>query len=197
MDRTRASWQILRPVLALLVLATLAVAAPAFDLQAHRGGRGLRPESTLPAFENALHIGVTTLETDIAITADGVPVLSHDPALNPAITRDAQSRWLPTRGPLIRTLTLAQLQTYDVGRIDPASRYGRNFPDQRPRDGERIPTLASLFERVNELGAKDIEFDIETKIDPREPDATLAPEPFVQALLGVVRKYGLVSRVMI
>jgi len=38
--------------------------AAAFDLQAHRGGRGLRPENTLAAFENAIAIGVTTLELD-------------------------------------------------------------------------------------------------------------------------------------
>ena len=120
-------WQICRWTGVLLVLGSIAFAAPAFDLQAHRGGRGLLPESTLPAFENALRIGVTTLETDIAITADGVPVLSHDPALNPAITRDAQGRWLSARGPLIHTLTLVQLQAYDVGRIDPSSRYARGL----------------------------------------------------------------------
>src|SRR5262245_43512355 len=51
----------------------------AFDLQAHRGGRGLRPENTLPAFANALDIGVDTLELDIAVTADGAVVVSHDP----------------------------------------------------------------------------------------------------------------------
>ena len=187
---------VMRAALAAALCAAAATAA-AFDLQAHRGGRGLRPESTLAAFDNALRIGVTTLETDVAITADGVPVLSHDPALNPAITRDAQGRWLTAKGPLIRTLTLAQLQTFDVGRIDPASGYARAFPDQQPRDGERIPTLAALFERVKALGADAVQFDIETKIDPREPEATLAPEPFVRALLEVVRAQGMTARVMI
>ena len=46
------------------------MAAAAFDLQAHRGGRGLAPENTLAAFRNALSLGVTTLETDLAITRD-------------------------------------------------------------------------------------------------------------------------------
>jgi glycerophosphoryl diester phosphodiesterase len=66
----------------LIALGALASTAPAeaFDLQAHRGGRGLRPENTLVSFENALRLGVTTLELDIAITADGVAVISHDPA---------------------------------------------------------------------------------------------------------------------
>jgi glycerophosphoryl diester phosphodiesterase len=124
----------------------------AFDLQAHRGCRGLLPENTLVAFEHALRLGVTTLELDIAITADGVPVISHDPALNPSITRDAKGHWLTDRGPLIRSMSLAQVQTYDVGRLNPSSRYAREFPDQQPRDGQRIPTLASLFQLVKDLG---------------------------------------------
>ena len=178
-------------------LGLQAAGAQAFDLQAHRGGRGLLPESTLVAFENAIRMGVVTLESDIAITADGVPVLSHDPALNPAITRDAKGQWLTATGPLVRTLTLAQLQAYDVGRIDPASRYASTFPNQQPRDGQRIPTLADLFKLVNDLGAKDIQFDLETKINPNQPEATLAPLPFVETLLRVVREHGMVSRVMV
>lgn len=184
-----------------IALASLLMAATpsvqAFDLQAHRGGRGLRPENTLASFENALRIGVTTLELDIAITADGVPVISHDPALNPAFTRDAGGAWIKERGPLIKTLSLAQLQTYDVGRLDPQHPYARGFPEQQARDGERIPTLASLFARVNALGAKDIHFDIETKINPHRPADTLAPEAFVDALLAVIREHAMTRRVMV
>ena len=127
------------------ILCAAAVAAHGFDLQGHRGTRGLMPENTLAAFERALEIGVTTLELDIAITADGVPVISHDPALNPALTRDRSGQWLKATGPLIRSLTLEQLQAYDIGRVDPASAYGRQFPLQQARDGERVPTLAALF----------------------------------------------------
>ncbi len=175
----------------------LSMPACAFDLQAHRGCRGLLPENTLAAFEHALRLGVTTLELDIAITADGVPVISHDPALNPSITRDAKGQWLTDRGPLIRSMSLAQVQTYDVGRLDPSSRYAREFPNQQPRDGQRIPTLASLFQLVKDLGADQVRFDIETKINPNAPEATLPPEEFVQVLLGAIRKAGMVDRVMV
>ncbi|HXE48553.1 MAG TPA: glycerophosphodiester phosphodiesterase family protein, partial [Ramlibacter sp.] len=128
------------------LICSLALPAAAFDLQGHRGTRGHAPENTLPAFERALRIGVSTLELDIGITADGVVVISHDPFLNPAITRDAQGRWLAgTSGPLIKSLTLAQLQTYDIGRIDPDTPYGKAFSTQQPRDGTRMPALAALF----------------------------------------------------
>lgn len=172
-------------------------AAQAFDLQGHRGTRGLEPENTLAAFEHAVAIGVTTLEMDAAITADGVVVVSHDPALNPAITRGSDGRWLTARGPLIRSLTYAELQAFDVGRVDPSSAYGRQFPDQQARDGQRVPQLAAVFARVKELGADQVRFDIETKVFPTRPDDTLPPEPFVRALLRVVREAGMVNRVMI
>ncbi len=64
--------------------------AAAFDVQGHRGARGLAPENTLAAFRAALDIGVSTLETDLAVTRDGVLVLTHDPQLNPAL--DARRR---------------------------------------------------------------------------------------------------------
>ncbi len=182
-------------ILATCMLAVVPVVA--FELQGHRGARGLMPENTLAGFERALEIGVTTLELDIAITADGVPVISHDPELNPTHTRDAQNQWIKNKGPLIRTLTLAQLQTYDVGRLDPSSEYGRQFPAQQPRDGQHIPTLAALFARVHELGADKVQFAIETKVYPNRPQDTLAPQEFVEALLAVIRQARMVERVRI
>lgn len=194
----------LRPSLSRLVLVaiawlglSLAGAAHAFDLQAHRGGRGLRPENTLAAFENALRMGVTTLELDIAITADGVAVISHEPALYPGTARDPQGRWLKEPGPLIRSLTLAQVQRYDVGRLNPELAYGKPFAGQQAQDGQRIPTLASLFALMKQLGANEVQLDIETKIFPNRPGDTLPPEEFVKALLAVIREAGMTERVMI
>ena len=150
--------------------------ATAFDLQGHRGARGLAPENTLAAFERALEIGVTTLELDVGITADGVAVVAHDPALNPALARDGSGRWIAGPGPALRSLTVDQLQRYDVGRIDPASPYAGTFATQAPRDGQRIPRLAQVFERVKQLGADGVRFNIETKINPTRPDETANPE---------------------
>jgi glycerophosphoryl diester phosphodiesterase len=168
-----------------------------FDLQAHRGGRALAPENTLAAFSNAIEIGVSTLELDIGLTADGVVVISHDTVLNPDHTRDAKGAFLAAKGPEIRSLTLSQLQTYDVGRIDPASDYGKQFAKQVPRDGERIPTLAALFERVREHGANQVRFNIETKLDPARPEDTAAPEQMVRALLAEIDKAGMAQRVTV
>src|SRR6188768_4176849 len=132
------------PAAAAAALAALLFSCPAaaFDLQGHRGARGLAPENTLPAFERALAIGVSTLELDVGVTLDGVVVVSHDPVLNPAFTRAADGRWLAGRGPRIKDLGFAQLQAFDVGRMAPDSPYAKAFPDQQPADGARIPSLA-------------------------------------------------------
>ncbi len=186
-------------ILLITLCAAAALCSPAFalDLQGHRGTRGHAPENTLPAFDRALEIGVTTLELDIGITADGVVVVSHDPYLNPAITRDATGKWLPAKGPLIRALTFAQLQAYDVGRIDPQTPYAKTFSTQQPKDGTRIPTLASLFDRVKALGANEVRFNIETKIDPSQPDDTVSPEVMTTSLLKVIHDAGMTQRVSI
>jgi glycerophosphoryl diester phosphodiesterase len=188
-------------IAATALMAGCAATAPAprqaIDLQAHRGGRALMPENTLAAFSNAIGMGVTTLELDIGLTADDVVVISHDMALNPDHTRNARGEFLSSKGPAIRTLTLAQLQTYDVGRIDPRSDYGKPFPKQLVRDGERIPTLASLFERVRAAGADQVRFNIETKVDPTRPDETGSPEQMVRALLAEIDKAGMAQRVTI
>jgi len=180
---------------AILVAAALAAPASAFDLQGHRGARGLAPENTLAAFAKALAIGVTTLETDLAITRDGVVVISHDPDLNPALVRDGGT-WLPGRGPAIRSLTLAELARYDVGRVDPASRYGQQWPEQVARDGERIPTLADVFALVERLD-KPVRFNLETKLTPTSGDATPDAQTFAKLVLDAVRKAGATARTTI
>ncbi len=179
------------------LLVSASAGALAFDAQGHRGARGLAPENTLPAFERALEVGVTTLELDIGVTADGVVVVAHDPYLNPAITRDASGQWLKDKGPTLRSLTFTQLQAYDVGRINPETPYGKTFSTQVPRDGTRVPALAALFALVKARGADEVRFNIETKINPTQPDETVNPEQMVRALLNTVREAGLTRRVTI
>ena len=177
-----------------LALACAGPDAAAFDLQGHRGARGLAPENTLPAFERALAIGVHTLELDVGLTRDGVLVISHDPRLNPEITRGPDGRFLDGPGPLIHQSTLAELQRYELGRLKPGGRYAAQFPDQVAVDGTRLPTLAALFALVQQSGNGAVRFDIETKISPLAPDDSAAPEVMARALIGEIRRAGLAER---
>ncbi len=188
-----------RLLAAAALLAGLACAgqAHALDLQGHRGARGLAPENSLAGFELAMQQGVTTLELDIAITRDGVLVIHHDLELNPNHTRDAQGRWLEKSSPPIFHMSWPEVQSYDIGRIKPGTSYARQFPDQKPADGTRVPRLADLFARVKALGNERIRFAIETKVRPDSPAHTLPPEAFAAAVVNEVRQAGMAGRVQI
>jgi glycerophosphoryl diester phosphodiesterase len=185
------------PSLFALAATTLVVPALAFDLQGHRGARGLAPENTLPAFQRALDLGVDTIECDMAITKDGVVVIHHDLWLNPDITRGPDGKWLEQRGPAISELTFEQLQQYDVGRLKPGTEYAKQLPDQHAVDGTRIPKLADLFDLVRKSGNTRVGFDCETKVSPHERGATIAPDAFARIAIAEIRKAGMAERTMV
>jgi glycerophosphoryl diester phosphodiesterase len=116
---------------------------PLLDLSArpviaHRGASGSAPENTLPAFELALEQGADAFELDVRLTADGVPVVQHDPTLD---------RTTDHRGP-VGAVPLPELRTVDAGfRFTPDA--GRTFPF---RGGQvRIPTLAEVLRAFPEM----------------------------------------------
>jgi glycerophosphoryl diester phosphodiesterase len=164
----------------------LARSAGAFDLQGPRGARGLAPENTLAGFRKALEIGVTTLELDLAMTRDGVLVVSHDPVLNPDVVRGPDGGWLAAPGPAIHTLPLAELRRYDVGRLDPRSRYAQQFPQQAAVDGERVPTLAEVVALARASG-RSVRLNAETKVRPDRPADAPPPEVFAKAVVDFWR----------
>jgi glycerophosphoryl diester phosphodiesterase len=168
--------------------------AGAFDLQGHRGARGLAPENTLPGFAAALAVGVDTLELDVGVTRDGVVVVHHDRRLNPDIARRPDGRWIEAPGPLLRELRFDELQRYDVGRLRPGSEYANLHSEQKPADGARIPRLADVFALVLKAGNTHVRVNIETKISPAAPEETLAPAPFARAVVAQIRAAGLAAR---
>jgi glycerophosphoryl diester phosphodiesterase len=175
-----------------LALLLFSLPAMAIDLQGHRGARGHLPENTLPAFERAIAMGVTTLELDVGVTRDGVVVVHHDRALNPDLARGPDGQWVRAPSPTLHSLSFAELQRYDVGRLRPGSEYASRFQTQEPLDGTRIPKL----EQVLRLDPK-VRFNIETKLAPDAPQETLPPEPFARALIAEVRKAGAEKRTTI
>jgi glycerophosphoryl diester phosphodiesterase len=165
-----------------------------FDVQGHRGARGLAPENTIVGCETALAIGVSTLELDLGMSRDRVLVVHHDRTLNPDVTRRQDGRWLEARGPALLTLRFDELQAYDVGRLRPGSRYAEAFPQQRPVDGQPIPSLEQVFARVAALGADRIGFNLETKLSPLAPSEAPEPREFAETLVGLLARHGLTER---
>jgi len=160
------------------------------DVQGHRGARGYLPENTLPSFARALELGVTTLELDVGVTRDGVVVIHHDRGLNPDLARGPDGQWVQRATPL-HSLTYAELQHYDVGRLRPGSDYARRFPHQQPLDGTRIPRLAELFALAKD---QRVRYNIEPKMDASALHETLPAEEFARALIAEVRKAGVQHR---
>lgn len=175
----------------------LALKALAFDIEAHRGGRALFPENTLPSFANALSMGVNTLELDIGVTRDGVIVVSHERGLNPDLARGADGQYVAPPGIPLVQLRLEDVKKYDVGRIRPGSAYAAQFPDQRAVPGTKIPTLKELFDLVRKSGDRNVRLNIETKIDPDHPEESPDPQRFVTLLLDLLNAEKFSDRVMV
>jgi glycerophosphoryl diester phosphodiesterase len=167
--------------LSAVIMAAMVSPVNAVDVQGHRGARGLLPENTLPAFQRARELGVDTLEMDCGVTKDGVVVVHHDRRLNPDVARGPDGKWVSSPAPTIRSLTYAELQRYDVGRLRPGSEYARRFPHQQAVDGTRIPRLADVLKFKSK-------FNIETKLLPGHPEETVGPEEFARALIKEIRK---------
>ena len=173
-----------RQLLCLCLALMLAGTAFGFELQGHRGARGLWPENTLEGFRRTLALGVDVLELDVVLSADGVVVVSHDPRLNADFTRDASGRWLEKESaPLIRALDYAALRRYDVGTLRPQSRYATRFPHQERIDGAVIPRLADVLPLAP---GKALRFSVELKHNPEEMQFYPSPALFVERVIDTI-----------
>src|SRR5918998_1971696 len=191
-------------IAASLVWAAGAGAQPAreFDLQAHRGGMGLRPESTLSSFGNGMQVGVSTLELDVQITEDGVAVVTHDRRVSPRPCQDTQPAFAgdpeyPYVGKYIKTLTLAQVKTLDCGTRRPTDPNDPFVKTMERVPGSKMPTLTEVFDLMKRYGADDVMLNIETKVEAGAPEETAPREQFVQVVAREVRRAGFLDRVTI
>ena len=163
------------------------------QIYAHRAGRGLMPEQTLPAYVAALRLGVDYVDMDIGMTKDGVLVITHDLTLDPDLTRDQNGLWITDRIPISR-LTLPELWNYDVGRLKPGTQYASYFPYQRSVDLTHIPTLKEVVQFVKRIAGNKVGFQIEIKNDPTQPELTASPKDFAKALYQLMAEENLSDR---
>lgn len=210
--------------------ATSTTAPPApvdLDVQGHRGARGLKPENTLPAFETALDLGVSTLELDLHFTADGEVVVWHDAAIDgekcglapdaPSDVPDPDDVLVPEQDLFIAGLTRAQLAGYECNRNPSASSYPDQTKGATPLAGAdyKIVTLGELFDFVaayaestektdeQRAAAARVMFNVETKRKPDQPETIgdgfdgIRAGPFELAILADVADRALGSRVIV
>ena len=171
---------------------------PDFNLQGHRGARGILPENTIPAFLEAARLGVTTLELDVVISRDSQVVVSHEPWMSAEICLDPAGRPVPDdrESTNLFILTAAEIAQYDCG-----SRGHPGYPEQRPTSAAK-PLLSAVLDTIEArfTGADrpPLHYNIETKSRP-DTDGLFHPDPstFARLLYDQIDRAGLRDRVVV
>jgi len=172
---------------------------PDFDLQGHRGARGLRPENTIPAFDLAINLGVTTLEMDAVISLDRKVVISHDTHFSSEIC--SAPNGIPVSEAEARNLRLFEMTYEEIMAFDCGSRQHPSFPEQITSK-EHKPLLTEVLNyaesRALELGRAPLFYNIETKSRPEGDDIKHpSPNEFTDLILESVTLCGVADRVII
>ena len=183
----------------LIATASIAQYIPRFDIQGHRGARGLRPENSIPAFIMALDSGVTTIELDVAITKDKQIIVSHEPWMSSAICLDSAGRAINEKEEKkfnIYQMTFEQVQLFDCGSIG-----NSKFPQQ-----EKMKTAKPLLRdviiavenHIKSHATYEVDYNIEIKSTP-EGDKKFHPsiEEFSDLIYQLVDEYIPLDRVVI
>lgn len=175
------------------------VAPEGFDLQGHRGARGLAPENTIPSFRRALEIGVTTLEMDVVLSGDGEVVVSHEPWMSHEICSK------PSGAPVVaeeeRALNLFEMTYAEIAQYDCGRRGHPDFPDQgvQPAVKPRFREVVEMAEEyTREHDRAPVFYNVEIK-SRRGWGGVYHPEPeaYAQKVLVAVREAGITGRTTI
>lgn len=152
---------------------------PRFDIQGHRGARGLRPENTIPAFLLALDSGVTTLELDLAITKDQKVMVSHEPWMSASICKTPEGSAFDSKDERkynIYKMTYDQVRQWDCG-----SKGNNSFPQQQKMTTSK-PLLSDVIvaaeNHIKSYTRYEVDYNIELKSSP-EGDNKFHPSPQV------------------
>ena len=181
------------------VLATAAQAQQKLDVQAHRGGRALMPENTIPAMLHAVDLGVRTLELDCVISSDKKVVVSHDVYMSSDFMRKPDGSDISKAEE--KEYALYKM-TYDsIRRFDAGTKPYPQFPQQVKMHTYK-PMLSALIDSVEHYTKvhklKPVYYNMETKTSP-DGDNIYHPEPeeFVKLMMGVIKSKGISKRVII
>jgi glycerophosphoryl diester phosphodiesterase len=164
-----------------------------FDWQGHRGARGLMPENTIPAFLKALDLGVTTLELDLAVSADNQLIISHEPWLNHEICSKADGTEVKKEE--AESLAIHQMTAEELKKCDCGSRGNPRFPEQQKLFAHK-PTLSEMVAAVKqyctEKGRPLPYFNMEIKSQPAwDGKYTPSVSDFAKLVLTEINRLGI------
>ena len=191
-------------VLFLAALTAIALSAsgqyiPKFDVQGHRGARGLRPENTIPAFLLAIDSGVTTVELDVVITKDKQVVVSHEPWMSAAICLDASGS--PLQAKEEKKFNIYQMTYDEVKQFDCGSLENKDFPAQKKMQMPK-PLLSEVIgaveNHIKSYASYEVDYNIEIKSSP-DGDKKFHPpvEEFSDLVYDLVDQYLPLERIVV
>ena len=162
----------------------------------HRGARGVLPENTLESFKYLFENNIRAYETDILISKDNIPVITHDFKLDPSYTKDVNGNWIEDENIKIIDLTYEEILKYDVGTLNKLSRYGRKFINQKSLDNQKIPKLSDLLKLSSDNDFDDLLINLEIKSTPIEEGLTPSPEEMVKIVIDEVGRSNLSDKII-
>jgi len=172
---------------------------PRFDIQGHRGARGVRPENTIPAFLLALDSGVNTIEMDLAVTKDGQLVLSHEPWLSSEICLDTAGNVIPKKNE--RKFNIYQMTYAQVSQCDCGTKINAHFPEQLKMKISKPllrDVLISVEDHIKSFSGYEVDYSIEIKTVPAMDDKFHPkPEKFSDMVYELLDEYVPLDRVVI
>ena len=163
----------------------------------HRGARGDLPENTLESFKYLFDNAINAYETDILISKDLIPVITHDFRLDPSLTKDEAGNWIKDENIKIFDLTYDEISKFDIGSLNKLSRYGRRFINQRSLENQKIPKLSELLELSSKNLLQDLLINLEIKSTPDEKNLTPDPQDLVQIVLNEINNSNLKDKIII
>jgi glycerophosphoryl diester phosphodiesterase len=163
----------------------------------HRGARGDLPENTLESFKYLFDNAINAYETDILISKDLVPVITHDFRLDPSLTKDKKGNWIKDENIKIFDLTYDEISNFDVGSLNKLTRYGRRFVNQRSLENQKIPKLSELLELSSKNVLQNLLINLEIKSTPDEKNLTPDPKDLVQIVLNEINNSNLKDKIII
>jgi len=175
--------------LSLFVIYTFSTYGQQFDIQGHRGCRGLMPENSIPGFLKAIELGVSTLEMDVVISADGKVIVSHDPYVSSQFCLDELGKDIKKSEE--REINIYRMLYEDLKLFDCGSKGNSEFPEQSRMEVYK-PLLSEVLETCENYGKdhglKPIRYNIEIKCSP-SGDLVYHPEPgmFIELVYNVIQ----------
>jgi len=162
----------------------------------HRGARGVLPENTLESFKYLFENNIYAYETDILISKDFIPVITHDFRLDPSYTKDINDNWIEDENIKIIDLTYDQILQFDVGTLNKLSKYGRKFVNQKSLQNQKIPKLSELLRLTSDNIVEDLLINLEIKSTPIEKNLTPEPDEMVKIIIDEVSRSNLEDRII-